>query len=185
MYVVFSRKNLQFFEQSITNGSIDYFFVKPIKLKLILPFIQFDFRHTYPILFTLFVLGYLLVILKTSILQVFFAIILFTNGITICYLINLIFVLFALWGKRSKGIFEVFFEMHDVVRVPIEFFPIILKFAFIFLLPIILILNPSFQILFGNFDIRLTIIAILTTLILLVISNIVWKKGMKAYSSAN
>lgn len=50
--LIFVRKNFQYIIGSINNGTLDSLLLKPLNLRGIIPFIQFDFRHVTPVFIT-------------------------------------------------------------------------------------------------------------------------------------
>ncbi len=183
--VLVARKNFQYIAKAINNGTLDYHLLKPYSFRILTPFLKFDFRHLMPIIITVFLLFIKLDFSSIGILQWLGAILFFMNGVLVAYSITSIFTSFSFWVGRNNSIFDISLEMPDLVRIPIEFFPFIVKGFFIFFVPVIIMVNPTFQILYNNMDYILLAEALIISLVLFFISEFTWKYGLKNYTSAN
>lgn len=183
--VLFVRKNFQYIAKAINNGTLDYYLLKPYSFRIITPFLKFDFRHIMPLVITVLLMMTQLDFFSISISRWFLAIFFFANGVLVAYSITSIFTSFNFWVGRNNSIFDITLEMPDLVRIPIEFFPNLVKGFFIFFVPIIIIVNPTFQILYNNIDYVLLAEALIISLVLFLVSELVWKMGLKNYTSAN
>ncbi len=179
------RKNFSHLGEAINRGTLDMYLVKPIKIRLVTPFLQFDFKHVPPAVVVLILLSTKINISVLSVWQILGAIIYFLNGIFIIYSIVSLFTSFSFWVGRNNAIFDILIELPDLVKLPLEFFPAFLQGVFIFVFPIALMINPTFQIIYGKTDAFLLIWALVVSFGLCLLSEVIWRQGLKRYVSAN
>ena len=182
--MIIVRKNFQYITRSINNGMLDFLLIKPVKFRILVPFLQFDFRHLLPWILSIVLICPKVIALPITILQVVGAIFFFFNGILITYSITSIFTSLNFWVSRNTAIFDITMEMPDLIKLPLEFFPGVLKIIFTVFFPITVMLNPTVQILYGKFTPSFLLSAFLINVVLFLISELVWRQGLKNYSSA-
>ncbi len=182
---VFVRKSLQSLSGLINNGKLDMFLSKPISIKRLIIFLEFDQRHIIPSLITLGVIAFMLSDYDLSFWQILGIALFFINGLMISFFFTAIFTFMTFWSGRNTAIFELVMNMVDIVRLPVPFFSPFLKLFFTFIIPAIPIVNPSFQILYNDLHWSLVGETVFVTLVLWVISEFLWHYGLKNYTSAN
>lgn len=185
LHQVFIRKSLQNLADLINEGKLDMFLIRPLSLRKIVPFLEFDQRHVLPSIVSFFVLVYLLSGYDLGIVQVIAIVAFFINGLLISFFVTLIFATLTFWSGRNDELFHVMMYMVDILRLPMVFFSPVLKYIFVFVIPVISILNPSMQILFGEAEIWFLVVSVATTVILFVLAEVLWRRGLKSYTSAN
>ena len=185
LHQVFIRKSMQYLADLINTGGLDMFLIKPIHLKRMLMFLEFDQRHVIPSIATVIIIVYELTTYDLSFLQVVLATVFFLNGLAISFFLTLIFACMSFWVGRNDSIFHIFMHVVDITRLHTSFFPPVLKSIFIFVIPAIPIVNPSYQILYGEESIGLLMASLGITIILYVLAEIAWSRGLKQYTSAN
>lgn len=183
--VTFVRKNFQMIAEAINNANLDMILLKPYNMRLVIPFLEFDWRHILPSIGTFFVLVWAVADLTLGIDQIFLAFFFFANAIVAMYFFTAIFVALNFWVGRNYSIFELTFFMPELIHMPAKFFSPIMAKVFTFVLPVILMMNPVFDSLYGNLEWELAVKAISMTVILFVTAEILWRRGLNVYSSAN
>ena len=184
VHVVFVRKSMQNLADLIHEGKLDMMLVKPVSMRRIIPFLEFDQRHVLPSILASGVIAYFLRSYDLSVIQIIGIIGFFINGMIISFFITLIFVTFTFWSGRNDAVFNILMSLVDILRLPMSFFPGFLKPLF-FVIPAIPILNPSLQIINGRVDTWLIIVSLLITSVLFIIAEFMWRLGLKNYTSAN
>lgn len=185
MHQVLFRKSMQYLADLIHTGELDMFLLKPIRLKNILSFLEFDQRHLIPSIVTAGIIAFELSGYGLSLLEILLITFFFINGLLISSFISLIAACMTFWVGRNDPIFMLFLPMVDLIKLPMSFFPPILKTIFIFVIPVIPVLNPSYETLYGKESMELMASSIGISIILFVISDIFWRLGLKQYTSAN
>lgn len=182
--MIIARKSFQYITNLINKGTLDFFLTRPVKFRILIPFLQFDFRHVLPLILSIILIFPKLTALSLSAFQVIGALFFFLNGVLIIYSITSIFTTFNFWVGRNTAIFDLIIEMPDLVKLPLEFFPGVLKIVFTVVVPITVILNPTFQILYGQFNPLFLLFAFAMNIILFLLSEFVWRQGLRNYTGA-
>ena len=184
--VVLIRTNFRFISELINRGNLDFYLLKPYNLKLFIPVIQIDLRMVFSLIMGLSILLYYTArSFDFEWFRIIGATLFFLNGLAIMYFFTAIFTYLNFWVGRNNSIFDITFEFPELVKIPLDFFPFILKGVFIFIMPVILMVNPAFMILLNRIDYSILILSIIMSLLLFIISEMLWKKGLKRYTSAN
>jgi ABC-2 type transport system permease protein len=183
--MMFVYKNFQHIADCINTGALDSYLIRPLNFRFLLPFFQFDFRHVLPTILVIVLIFLKINFFALTVNQIVGAIVFFSLGILITYSVTLLFTSFNFWTGRNNAIFSVLFELPDIVRLPVEFFPVIAQGIFVYAFPVILLVNPTFQILYGRYDVNLLVSTVIVAGVLFVASELIWVKGLKRYSSAN
>ena len=184
--VVLIRTNFKFIADLINRGNLDFYLLKPYRLKLFIPVLQLDSRMFFSLIMGLSILFYYTTrSFDFGWIRIIGAVLFFLNGIAIMYFFTAIFTYLNFWVGRNNSIFDITFEFPELVKIPLDFFPFVLKGAFIFIMPVILMVNPAFMILLNRIDYSILAISIIMSLLLFIVSEILWKNGLKRYTSAN
>lgn len=182
---MFAYRNFQFMANLINKGTLDIYLLKPLDLRKLTPFLKFNFRTLAPIVLAVVLILGKIDIFTLSLWQILGVAFFFLNGVLTTYFITSIFISLNFWTGRNDAVFKVLFELPRLITTPIDFFPFLVKEFFIFVIPVAVMINPSFQIIYGKADPFLLIWSLALTVITYIISIIVWKMGLKQYTSAN
>ncbi|MBD3280928.1 hypothetical protein GF389_05410 [Candidatus Dojkabacteria bacterium] len=185
MQQVLFRKSMQYLADLINTGGLDMFLLKPINLKGILTFLDFDQRHLIPSIVTIGVIGYKLADYNLGLVDVALIVFFFVNGLLISFFLSFLAASMTFWVGKNDPIFHIFLALVDLVRLPVGFFPPILNTFFLFVIPVIPVLNPSYGILYSKESTELLLISVGMTVVMFLIAEIVWRQGLKNYTSAN
>jgi ABC-2 type transport system permease protein len=183
--MMFAARSFGEIARLINNGQLDYFLLKPIQFRWITPFLVFGSRDFVPLSVTFILMLFKLNIFALNFDQIIAALFFFLNGVIISYSIISILTTLVFFSGRNSIAGDVIFEFPDLIKIPANFFIGTLKPIFTFLIPITIILNPTFQILYNKIDWKLLVTAVLMNIILFIISETFWKIGLKNYTSAN
>jgi ABC-2 type transport system permease protein len=171
----------------IKEGRLDDYLLKPVNTQFIVSTKIIDIGS-----FGNIVLGAALVInslhelgLKPDLYSFLFYIIYIILGVLIMYSILFILLSSAFWLQDSSWSIGFFMTFNSFGDKPINMYKGVLYRFLIYLFPIGLVANiPSNKIL-GKTDSTLEYWIILVTIVLLSITNYIWKKGLKLYEGAS
>jgi ABC-2 type transport system permease protein len=183
--LIFVRKSMQLLATSINTGTLDFYLLKPMRLRALLPFLSFDTRHIWPFLVCLVLFIWKAYPHMASIPQIFLVLLYLVIGIIIIFSFTLFFVSLTFWVGRNNAVFDLSIEFPELIKLPTTFFGGIPEFIFTYILPVILIANPVYQFVFGVIVIKFLVIAALYTATTLILSNIFWTVSLKRYTSAS
>jgi ABC-2 type transport system permease protein len=183
--VVFVRKSMQLLATSINDGTLDFYLLKPMRFRALLPFLAFDTRHIWPLLvcFTLFIWKAFPHIMNVP--QILLICVYLITSVVIIYSFTLFFVSLTFWVGRNNVIFDMTTEFPELIKLPTTFFTGIAAFIFTYIIPVTLIANPVYQVVFDVIDVKLLVLTILYSIIVLVASNIFWTISLRKYVSAS
>jgi len=182
---IFLRKSFHHIAVSINRGTLDMYLTKPLRIRILTPFLEMDINFVWLFLVTMCIFIFQSQYLNFSLMQVFLSILFFLNAFLITYSFLSISITLNFWIGRSTSFFRFFMEFPDLVQIPSSFFPGLLKGIFIFILPIIVMINPSVQILYGELEPLVAYGAIFVSVALFIIAEVFWRIGLRSYTSAN
>lgn len=185
LHVMLVRKSFRNIETAINTGGLQMFLLKPMPIRWLTSFLEFDFRHVPPVILVCAFAVLKAQVFSPSAVQWFGAIFFMVVALNISYSILSICVSMALFSGRAINAFDILIEFANIAPTPIEFFPKFLKYVFMFFLPAILIANPSFEILKGNPKWEILVVSLVMGVVLRVAAEVVWKEGVKRYSGVN
>jgi ABC-2 type transport system permease protein len=181
--LIFSRKNFQFVIDMIHDGTLDMFLLKPVNIKYLIPFFRFDFRHVAPIVITIIWLLISVDLSGIGLIRWVLLILSMFNTLIVTYSTTWIFAALNLSGKKDKSIFDISLEVVEIVRLPLSFFPAIVRVIFTYLIPLIIIVNPAYLVIFNKMNWNLILSSFGIGAALFIAANLLWDNGLKRYAS--
>lgn len=169
----------------INDGSMDFILLKPINKRFYLSCNRFETSQLGNILlFSIFCLGILRksgmdISLHTTILFVLLAF----CSLIIMYSIYFLIMIASFWTVKMDGAVSMFFQLFYVGAKPMEIFPNVIKFGLTFIIPIFIALNFPVKALFYRLEIESVFICFIVTLLLYIITEFIFRKALKKYSS--
>lgn len=183
--VIFVRKNFQHIIKSINNGLLDYYLLKPISLRSIIPFLQFDMRHILPTIICLFLIILNIDFSIISLGDILLAVLYFVNSVVMAFSWTSIFASLNMNGKRNMAIFDITFELPQIMQIPLVFFPSFLSNVFLYVIPANVLIAPVYMSLSGGKNYYILLISALIGVFYFLLSAVMWKNGLKKYTSAS
>jgi len=171
----------------INRGDLDYYLTKPVSTLFFLSFKEFAANSFVNLLIATGLLVTMLTqySVELSAWKIFIFIILLINGAAIYYLTHLLFLLSVFWTGSPRGFGDLFFSAAPIVERPDKIFKGSIRFVFLYIMPFSLMASyPARYLMEENANsIIITIICITTALFSVV--QIVWRRGLRVYSSAS
>ncbi len=179
------RKSLDRLTERIRDGSFDHLARLPINTRLIT-----SVRDQHPDIFlpTLLAIGFLLWSIQgltVTFPHILLFLLLLLCGMAIIY--NLLFLAASLsfWLTEGAAVIELVDEITSFSRFPKEIFPGPISALLMFIIPTILMVYVPAVTLLGKIDWGLSLLALLMVVVTFIISEFVWRAGLRHYSSAS
>ncbi len=181
----FFTNNLYTLERKIKKGSLDFHLIKPFNVLLQILFEDLDLSQLINI-FT----GTILIFSVSRFfrywygLKIIYAMLLVVVGFLVVFAIKLITMSISFWTFSSYPVAIAFNNTSEFAKYPVDIYGVVLKKIFIYLIPFAFISYFEMRILLSNNINYLELFGgIAAALILLFLSLIIWKKGLKNYQS--
>lgn len=182
---VFYRAALETFASSVRDGSFDFVLKTPINSRFNVSFREQRLNIIIPFILSIFVLIYSARNMDVSLISIVLFLILFILGLIIYY--NFIFTLITLtfWVIDSD---ELLWFGDDSIRFgsyPMSIYPTFFGLLLLTLIPIMLVIYVPATAFMGILDYKLAILSPVMVVVSWKISQFIWTKGLKEYSSAS
>jgi ABC-2 type transport system permease protein len=186
MFITY-QSNHDHVEKKIIRGELDRILTRPINLKFFLSFESVSILQIIPCFVTvlpLLTLGFL-GLKEVGVTDIIFATITFIVGAIIMFFFSLILAGINFYTDSAQSLRDMFASSTDMSRVPITFYPTGLQLIFIFVMPFAFVTFYPAAILKNIQGVGFVIsIEILVLIAMILISKIVWAKGLKRYTGA-
>lgn len=170
-------------EKDILNGTIDQYLLKPFDTQLFYLFRSVNLVQLVNGFFGVVVLIWGLASQNRMVTVFEWILFLFSLfvGCVIYYTIWLLIVLTSFWSPSNVSRTELFLSIIGMGRYPSSIFKGVIKIFLTYVIPLTLIANPATRIILGMTYKKELMIQILVGFISIIISRIMWKKGLKKY----
>lgn len=178
---------MELFIESVRDGMLDFTLVKPEDAQLLISVHSVDIWKLIDIGLGIAVLVVALVRLheKVGIAEAAFFISMLLTGAVIIYSFWLILATLAFWFVRIENILEIFRSMYEAGRWPVSLYPGWLRFILSFIVPVAFVTTVPAEALTGRLTPSTLLIAVVLAAVLLVVSRLFWKIGLRQYSGAS
>lgn len=178
---------MELFIESVRDGMLDFTLVKPADAQMLITIHQVDIWKVIDIGLGLGVLVYAMARLGERVgLQeaAFFIAMLLVGGIII-YSFWLILATLSFWFVRVENILEIFRSMYEAGRWPVSLYPGWLRFILSFIIPVAFVTTVPVEALTGRLTGETLVIAAVLAVVLLLVSRIFWRIGLRQYSGTS
>ncbi len=173
--------------ESVREGTLDFTLTKPEDAQLLVSLREVDIWRLVDVVMGFGVLAAALIRLREHVgfpQAAAFGVMLLT-GAVIIYSFWLILASLSFWFVRVENILEIFRSMYEAGRWPISLYPGWLRFALTFVVPVAFAVTVPAEALTGRLSGATLLGAIGLALVLLVVSRLVWRRGLRQYSGAS
>jgi len=183
---VFSS-NMWWLPFHINKGELDYHLIRPVSPLFFLSLKDFSANSFMNLLIAVGIFIYSLATyqLEYSVGDVFLLIGLIINGTLIYYCCQMLMILPVFWTQSSKGFMDLFYSMGLAMERPDRIFKGWLRVVFTVFLPFSLIASFPARLFIEKFDWPTFLHLMGVSLGLWVVMLFIWRKGLRAYSSAS
>ncbi|MDD3647895.1 MAG: ABC-2 family transporter protein [Candidatus Dojkabacteria bacterium] len=187
LYFFSIYSNTGTFQKLIQSGNFDFVLTKPFSSLLFSTLQSYSFNELMSLIQPAAIVFYALSN-KTygfDLLGIFVAFLSILIALVIAHQIIVLTLIPTFWTIENS-FYRLFSETSNISSYPYEIFDTKLtKFIFFLVIPYALIINIPFRALIGELDYKLFGLEILVCSGLLVVTNMLWKWGIKNYSSAS
>jgi ABC-2 type transport system permease protein len=172
----------------VLSGQLDMLMIKPGSLKFLQTFGSFDFAMTFPNV----TVGIILICVSwhkvhipltfSTVSGFLFYIIM---GIILTYAITLILALLVFWVTSTGGVWTLFAALWDFNNMPMTLYNRIAQQIGTFIIPVFVLTNWAGLFVLHQLSVLQMVWGIVMPIIMILISNLMWKRGMRKYTSAN
>jgi ABC-2 type transport system permease protein len=183
---VFSS-NMWWLPHHINKGELDYHLIRPVSPLFFLSLKEFSANSFLNLIIAVGILTYSLIHYSQpfSAWEVVLLVALVLNGTFIYYCCQMLMILPVFWTQSSKGFMDLFFSMGLAMERPDKIYKGWLRIVFTILLPFALIASFPARLFLEKFHWPTFLHLIAVTIILWIVMLWVWRKGLRAYSSAS
>jgi ABC-2 type transport system permease protein len=181
------QPSMERFMQDVRQGTLDYTLTKPEDAQLLVCIGEMRTWRLADVALGLLVLGVATVELGTDLgpLQILtFAATLAAGGV-IVYSFWIILATLTFWFVKIENILVIFQSMYDAGRWPVDLYPRWLRTTLTFLVPIAFAVTVPSEALVGRLTIDTLVGAVVLAAAMLVLSRLVWRRGVKRYAGAS
>lgn len=178
--------NLLHLESKVLEGQFDYILLKPLSSSWYASFSDFFITNFVTAFSGVILIIYYIVVEfgKISVINIFVGFLAIGIALLIWYAIYLFFASFTISNPRN-GVLSIAKELLGLTRYPIDVFGDSLRIVFYTVLPIGFLTTLPANILIGRGNLNLLFGGLMVGLLLLLISEKIWKMNVRKYSSAS
>lgn len=172
----------------IYSGSLDLMIVKPGSLPFLQSFSSFSFGMATPDMLAgivLICIGWVRAGVPATFSNIAGFLLYSILGIFLTYSIVTICMLLAFWVTSFGGIFTIFAALWDFNNMPMRLYNKVFQQIGTFIIPIFLLTNWSGLFVLHKLTVFEMAWGIFLPVFLFILSNIMWRKGVRRYTSAN
>jgi ABC-2 type transport system permease protein len=187
IFQTFLMINLTKLPELIRTGRLDFLLAQPASVQFIVSTRGFEPGSVFTSAMALIVCGIAISNLHTNPSRVGLLIFpcLVVCGVMIHYALLLMLMSLAFWMTRAQGFINAYYNVFQIARLPREAFHGATKFIFTWGIPLLLIANvPARTLLYGLNAFDLAAMLGVTSL-LLALSTVVFRAGLRRYGSAS
>lgn len=179
--------NLTAFSELIRKGGLDFYLLKPVNSRFLVSMKIFEYDQALRIIAVSVVMINLVMQSghEISFLSVLGFAFLFMCGMIIFYNIFFALTITNFWLINVHNFEDIFHELIDPGRYPVQVYKGALWIVFVYLLPVGFVGTFPVQALFGRLEIGYYFLAVFVAVITFVFSQWFWNFALKRYSSAS
>lgn len=183
---VFSS-NMWWLPYFINKGELDYYLTRPISPLFFLSLREFSANSFVNFFMAFGLLTYALASYPTSFSfgELLLFAVLLLNGVLLYYAIQMMMILPVFWTHSSRGFVDLFYALGLAMERPDKIFKGWLRVIFTTILPFALIASFPTRLFLDKFEWQTLLHLTIVTISLWSVMLFVWRKGLRAYSSAS
>ncbi|MBY0517606.1 MAG: ABC-2 family transporter protein [Bacteriovoracaceae bacterium] len=171
----------------VNRGDLDSYLTRPVSTLFFISLRDFAANSFVNLLIAIGIFSYALTNLQTpyTLGQLFFYLGLILNGWLLHYVLQMIFIIPVFWTQSSRGFNDFFFSMGMAIERPDLIYRGWLRYLLTMILPFSLIVSFPARVFFGPETPNLLTHLFVVTIVMWAIMLLLWKRGLRAYSSAS
>jgi ABC-2 type transport system permease protein len=181
------QPGMEQFIESVRDGTLDFTLTKPADAQLIVSIKRVEIWRLIDIGLGLAVLITALVRLgeKVGGGQAGMFILMLIAGAAIIYSFFLILATLSFWFVRVENILVIFQSMYEAGRWPVSLYPGWLRYGLTFIIPVAFATTVPAEALTGHLNWETLLGAVVLAVVLLTVSRIFWRVGLRHYSGTS
>jgi ABC-2 type transport system permease protein len=181
------QPGMEAFIESVRDGTLDFTLIRPEDSQLLVTIGRIDIWRLIDILLGLGIMTWALIGLgeKVGLLQAGMFVLTLAAGGVIIYCFFLILATLSFWFVRIENILVIFQSMYEAGRWPVSLYPAWLRYGLTFVVPIAFATTIPAEALTNRLNLQTLLGAVGLALLLLVISRVIWRVGLRHYSGAS
>jgi ABC-2 type transport system permease protein len=181
------QPSMEAFIESVREGTLDFTLTKPEEAQLLVSIEEVDIWEVLNIILGLGVLGLALARLgeKVGLGQATAFGVMLLAGAVIVYSFWLILASLSFWFLRVENILVIFQSVYEAGRWPVSIYPGWLRFGLTLIVPVAFAVTVPAEALTGRLDWLTAIAAVGLAALLLIVSRLVWRLGLRRYAGAS
>ncbi len=187
LFVCLATSSLVKVEQHVLTGTMDYVLTKPINAKFYLSLRHIDLFQVPTIIFALAIMVYAQtkLDLHISISQVFLFLLLVVIGVLLLYSMLLICASFSFKYIKTTYLRNMLYTMIGCMIYPLDIYHGLFKYLVTVIIPVGIIIDFPSRLLAKALTFDKLLYALMVTLVFYLISDLLWKWGLRNYTSAS
>ena len=179
--------SMERFMQDVRQGTLDFTLVKPADAQLLVSVQRIEIWKLVDVGLGLAVIGVALARLQATIGPVETAVfaLALSCGAAMVYSFWLILATFSFWFVRVENLLVIFQSMYSAGRWPVGIYPQWLQFILTFLVPVAFAVTVPAEGLTGRLTTQTLLLAVALALVMLLVSRLFWRFGIRYYSGAS
>lgn len=183
---VFSN-NMWWMPYYINKGELDYHLIRPVSPLFFLSLKEFSANSFLNLVIAVGIFIHSLMHYQSpyTMGEVLLLVLLVLNGTLIYYCCQMLLILPVFWTQSARGFMDLFYSMGLAMERPDRIFKGWLRAVFTIILPFSLIASFPARLFIEKFDWQTFTHLMAVTIVLWTLMLYVWRKGLRAYSSAS
>lgn len=180
-------QNIAELPRAVQKGEFDFYLVKPVPVQFYMAFKNFAFYQIGNITAGAVLLAYALYHLNAVPSFVQWGVFIFITllGIIIYYSLLILISSLVFFVDRLEALWGFLVLLSEPLTVPFDIFPRTSRIALTYLIPIAFVVYVPAQTLTNRFAWWQLGVAMVITFVLVLLSNVVWRAGLRRYTSAS
>lgn len=187
IFHTFLSGSLDALAETIYLGKLDPILTKPVDTQFSVSTLHVSFTNFFRIIFGSILSVYFLQQLHITVSLIIFInyLMLILCGLIILYSIWFLLITLTVWNPRLSNVLDLLYTTGSVSRYPQEMYRHLGDYVFLFLLPMILIVNTPMKALLGKITLFDELQLLLISFIFFVASRKFWQFALRHYTSAS
>jgi ABC-2 type transport system permease protein len=184
---MFIAPNMRQIMEQVRQGTLDFVLLKPVSAQFLATFRQVNIWRSVNVLLGIGLAVYSIRKLALHVGPVQAAAFALTlgAGLLVVYSFWLLLVTLTFWVTRIDNLEQVMWQAFEAGRYPIDIYPAWLRGGLTYVIPVAFIITVPAEALSGRGDPLNVPVALLVGLIMLTISALFWRFGLKHYTGAS
>ena len=171
----------------INKGELDYYLIRPVAPLFFLSLKEFSANSFINLIVAIAFFSYSISVYSATFswFDLSLLLVLILNGALIYYCCQMLMILPVFWTQSAKGFMDLFYSMGIALERPDKIFKGWIRVLFTMILPFSLIASFPARLFIEKFELFTFLHVIVVSVCLWIVMLWIWRKGLRAYSSAS